>query len=118
MKIYINVKIITIRNSFHKNSIFFFKEIGKIEVIKEIKYPDIGLLTSDIPVKIIKESDDLFAIFITEKFNLCLNKREFIEILETPGVSPIYKKAKAFAKDQLAFYLIFQKSMNELCIIE
>ena len=65
MKIYINEKIVTIRNSFHKNSIFFFKEIGKIEVIKEIKYLDIGLLASDIPTKIIKEFDDLFAIFFT-----------------------------------------------------
>ena len=41
MKKYINEKIVTASNSFHKNRIFFFKEIGKIEVIKEIKYLDI-----------------------------------------------------------------------------
>ena len=60
----------------------------------------------------------IYLQFLLPKNLICLNKREFIEILETPGVSPIYKKAKAFAKDQLAFYLIFQKSMNELCIIK
>ena len=91
----------TIRNRIDKNSIFSFKEIGKTEVIKEIKNLDIkkGSLSSDIPTKIIKEFDDLFAIFITENFNLCLNKGEFPEILKIAEVTPIYKKANPFEKD-------------------
>ena len=66
----------TIRNRIDKNSILFFKEIGKTEVIKEIKNLDIKKrsLSSDIPTKIIKEFDDLFVIFIPENFNLCFNK--------------------------------------------
>ena len=44
-------------------------------------------LSSDIPTKIIKEFDNLFAIFIPENFNLCLNKGEFPEILRITGYS-------------------------------
>ena len=58
IKKYINEKIVTASNSFHKNRIFFFKEIGKIEVIKEIKYLDIWVLAGDIPIKIIKRFHD------------------------------------------------------------
>ena len=83
------------------DSIFSFKEIEKTEVIKEIKSLDIkkGSLSSDIPTKIIKEFDDLFANLITENFNLCLNKGEFTEILKIAEVTPIYKKANLFEKD-------------------
>ena len=93
--------IVTIRNRFDENSIFSFKEIGKTEVIKEIKNLDIkkGSLFSDIPTKIMKEFGDLFAILITESFNLCLNKEEFPEILKVADVTPIYKKANSFEKD-------------------
>ena len=92
----------TIRNHIDKNSIFSLKEIGRAEVIKEIKNLDIkkGLLSSDIPTKIIKEFDDLFVIFITKNFNLCLNKGEFPEILKIVELTPIYKKANLFEKDK------------------
>ena len=93
--------IVTIRNCFDENSIFPFKEIGKTEVIKEIKNLDIkkGSLTSDIPTKKIKEFDDLSATFIAENFKLCLSKGEFPEILNIAEVTPIYKKANLFEKD-------------------
>ena len=54
---------VTIRNRFDENSIVSFKEIGETEVIKGIKNLDIkkGSLSSDIPTKIIKEFDHLFA---------------------------------------------------------
>ena len=91
---------VTIQNSIDNNSIFCVKEIGKTEVIKEIKNHDIkkGSLSSDIPTKIIKEFDDLFITFITEDFNLCLNKGEFPEILKIAEVTLIYKKANPFDK--------------------
>ena len=90
-----------IRNRIDKNNIFSIKEIGKTKVIKEIKNIVIkkGLFSSDIPTKIIKQFDDLFAIFITENFNLCLNKGEFPEILKIAEVNPIYKKVNSFEKD-------------------
>ena len=48
--------IVTIRKRFDENSIFSFKEIGKVEVIKEIKNLDInkGSLSNGIPTKIIR----------------------------------------------------------------
>ena len=48
--------IVTIRKLFDENSIFSFKEIGKVEVIKEIKNLDInkGSLSNGIPTKIIR----------------------------------------------------------------
>ena len=48
--------IVTIRKRFDENSIFSFKEIGKVEVIKEIKNLDInkGSLSNGIPAKIIR----------------------------------------------------------------
>ena len=51
---------VTIRNRFDENSILSFKEIGETEVIKGIKNKK-GSLSSDIPTKIIKEFDHLFA---------------------------------------------------------
>ena len=74
--------IVTIPNLFDKNSIFSFEETEKIEE-KDIKNLDIKkeLLSSDVPTKIIKEFDNLFASFITENFNLCLNIAEIPEIL-------------------------------------
>ena len=48
--------IVTIRKRFDENSIFSFKEIGKVEVIKEIKNLDINKrsLSNGIPAKIIR----------------------------------------------------------------
>ena len=66
----------------------------------EIKNLDIkkGSLTGDIPTKIIKEFGNLFAIFITESSNPCLNKAEFPEILQIAEVTLIYRKANPFEK--------------------
>ena len=46
-----------------------------------------------------KKFCDLFAILITENFNLCLNKEEFPEIFKVVDVTAIYKKANPFEKD-------------------
>ena len=86
-----HLSTVAIRNRFDENSIFSFKEIGKTEVVKEIKNLDIkGSHSKDIPTKIIKEFNDLFATFITENFDLCLNKGEFSEIFKIAEVTPIY----------------------------
>ena len=48
--------IVTIRKRFDENSIFSFEEIGKVDVIKEIKNLDINKrsLSNGIPTKIIR----------------------------------------------------------------
>ena len=58
-------------------------------------------LFNNIPTKIMKQFGHLFAIFVTENFNICLNKGEFPEILKIVEVTPIYKKARQFGERQL-----------------
>ena len=84
----------TIRNRFHNNGTFSYKKIVKTEVIKKIKNLEIkkGSLSINIPTKIIKEFDDLFSVFITENFKLCLNKREFREIVKIAEVLQSVKR--------------------------
>ena len=113
----------SIRNRFDENSIVSFKENEKTDVIKEIKNLDIKKvsLSSNIPTKITKEFDDIFATFITENFNLCLNKGEFPEILKIAEVTPLYKKVTLFEKDNyrpISILSDISKFLRELCIIK
>ena len=84
----------TIRIRFHNNGTFSYKKIVKTEVIKKIKNLEIkkGSLFINIPTTIIKEFDDLFSVFITESFKLCLNKREFREIVKIAEVLQSVKR--------------------------
>ena len=69
--------IVTIRNRFDENSIFSFKEIGKTEVIKEIKNLDIkkGLLSSDIPTKIMEYDAIEFASYADDTTSYIYGQR-------------------------------------------
>ena len=69
--------IATIRNRFDENSIFSFKEIGKTEVIKEIKNLDIkkGLLSSDIPTKIMEYDAIEFASYADDTTSYIYGQR-------------------------------------------
>ena len=112
----------TIRNHFHNNGTFSFKKIVKTEVIKKTKNLEIkkGSLSINIPTKIIKEFDDLFSVFITENFNLCLNKK-FREIVKIAEVLQSIKRrigSRKTTSDQLALYLRSQNIIRELCIIK
>ena len=112
-----------ILNRIDKNSIITLKEIGKNEVVKEIKNLDIkiGFLSSNISTKVIKKFDDLFAVFITKSFNLQLNEAEILEILKTAEVTPNYKKANPFEKDnyrQISILSNISQNYERLCIIK
>ena len=117
-----HLSTVAIRNRFDENSIFSFKEIGKTEVVKEIKNLDIkGSHSKDIPTKIIKEFNDLFATFITENFDLCLNKGEFSEIIQIAEVTPNYKKANPFEKGNCRPVTILSnisELFERLCLIK
>ena len=111
--------IATIRNCFDKSSIFSFEEIVKTEVFKEIKTPDIkkGVLSSSIPTDIIKQFGDLFAIFITENFDLCLSKEGFPEILKLLKLLQFIRKQTISRKtttDQLAFLSNISKNYDRI----
>ena len=49
-------------------------------------------LSSNIPTKMMKEFVDLFTISLTENFNTCLNKEEFLEILKMQKLPQFIRK--------------------------
>ena len=115
--------VVTVRNCFDKNSIFSFKETVKADVIKEIKNFDIqkGSLPSDILTKIIKQFSDLFAILLPNVLiyaSIKENFKKFLKLLKL--LQPIGKQTLSRNKttELLAFYLISQKLMREVCIIK
>ena len=115
--------VVTVRNCFDKNSIFSFKETVKADVIKEIKNFDIqkGSLPSDIFTKIIKQFSDLFAILLPNVLiyaSIKENFKKFLKLLKL--LQPIGKQTLSRNKttELLAFYLISQKLMREVCIIK
>ena len=68
-----------------------------------------------------KEFNDLFATFITENFNLCLNKGQFSEILQIAEVTPNYKKVNPFEKGnyrQVTILSIISELFERLCLIK
>ena len=96
--------IVTIRNRFDENSIFSFKEIEKV----------------DIPTKIILEFDDLFATFISKILTYVWIKANFQKVLKLLKLLQFIRKQTRSRKtttDRVAFCLIFQKYLRELCII-
>lgn len=112
-----------IRNRFDKNTIFFFKKVVKTKVIKKIK--NLGIkkesLSSDIPTEIIKEFGDLFPVFVTKKFGLCLYKGEYIEIYKLMKLLQSIRKrthSRKLTTDQIVFYVTSEKYMKELRIIK
>ena len=115
--------VVTVRNCFDKNSIFSFKETVKADVIKEIKNFDIqkGSLPSDIFTKIIKQFSDLFAILLPTVLiyaSIKENFKKFLKLLKL--LQPIGKQTLSRNKttELLAFYLISQRLMREVCIIK
>ena len=47
---------------------------------------------SDIPVKLIKQNSDLFAVIICKYFNESLEKSKFPDCLKLANVTPVFKK--------------------------
>lgn len=73
----------TIRNRSDRDYSFSLQEIDKTMVIKKIRNLEIKkeLLSGNHLTLIIKEFDNLLAIYIIEKFNLYRNKGEFPEFM-------------------------------------
>ena len=110
--------VVTVRNCFDKNSAFSFKETVKAEVIKEIKKFEIqkGSLSSDIFTKIMKQFSDLFAILLPNILIFLLqNILTLLKLIQPIGKWTLSRKKTT---ELLAFYVISQKFMRELCIIK
>ena len=48
--------------------------------------------SNDIPTKVIKENDDIFATFITENFNNMIENSIFPDLIKQADIKPVYKK--------------------------
>ena len=92
--------IIAIQNKFKGGDVFYFRELEKEEIQKEIHNLNNIKASqhSDIPTKIIKSNSDIFSDFLYVSINSSI-KSLFSSCLKTADITPIYKKGKRDLKD-------------------
>ena len=92
--------IIAIQNKFKGGDVFYFKELEKEKIQKEIYNLNSNKASqhSDIPTKIIKSNSDIFSDFLYVSINSSI-KSLFPSCLKTADITPIYKKGKRDLKD-------------------
>ena len=93
--------IIAIQNKFKGGHIFYFGELEKEEIQKEIHKLNNNKASqhSDIPTKIIKSNSDIFSGFLYVSVNSSIKSSLFPSCLETADVTPLYKRGKKDLKD-------------------
>ena len=92
MKFRNHASVSTIRNAFNPRSVNFSKV--SVVILKEIN--KLGnrkaILSHDIPVKILKQSADIFGSYICHFFNVCVDKGTFPSVLKHANITPAIKK--------------------------
>ena len=93
--------IIAIQNKFKGGDVFYFKELEKEKIQKEIYNLNSNKASqhSDIPTKIIKSNSDIFSDFQYKSINSSIKSSLFLSCLKTADIMPIYKKGKRDLKD-------------------
>ena len=93
--------IIAIQNKFKGGDVFYFRELEKEEIQKEIHNLNNIKASqhSDIPTKIIKSNSDIFSDFLYVSINSSIKSSLFPSCLKTADITPIYKKGKRNLKD-------------------
>ena len=93
--------IIAIQNKFKGGDVFYFKELEKEKIQKEIYNLNSNKASqhSDIPTKIIKSNSDIFSDFLCVSINSSIKSSLFLSCLKTADITPIYKKGKKDLKD-------------------
>ena len=93
--------IIAIQNKFKGGGVFYFRELEKEEIQKEIHNLNSNKASqhSDIPTKIIKSNSDIFSDFLYKSINSSIKSSLFLSCLKTADITPIYKKGKRDLKD-------------------
>ena len=78
----------------NNTSLFSFSNISVADVKKEIRKLDPRKSTqnTDIPVRILKQSSDIFGNYICDFFNECVDKGVFPSILKNANITPVFKK--------------------------
>ena len=77
-----------------KNNKFSFEPITADDISQQIKRLDINKATqeSDIPIKLVKRSDNLIVNYLQENFNNCLKKGTFSKEFKKVAVHLTHKK--------------------------
>ena len=72
------------------------KAIDQKQIEKEILKLDVNKASqsSDIPIKVLKENNDIFSNFLCNSFNNSIKLSTFPEILKHADIPPLYKKGK------------------------
>ena len=93
--------IITTQNKFKNGDAFYFRELEKEEIQKQICNLNNNKASqhSDIPTKIIKSNSDIFSDFLCVSINSSIKSSLFLSCLKTADITPIYKKGKKDLKD-------------------
>ena len=105
--------IIAIKNNRKPNDQFSFKPVTKEMIAIEISNLKSGkaVRSNDIPPKIIKEFNNLFATFIYDNYDKALLDGTFPEDLKTAEVVPVYKKKKRTGKNYYRHFIKYFKNL-------
>ena len=98
--------IIAIQDKFKGGDVFYFRELEKEEIQREIQNlnnnnnnNNKASQHSDIPTKIIKSNSDIFSYFLYVSINSSIKSSLFPSCLKMADITPIYKKGKRDLKD-------------------
>ena len=93
--------VITIQNKFKGGDDFYFRELEKVEIQKEIHKlnNNTAFQHSEIPTKIIKSNFDIFSDFLYVSVNSSIKSSLFPSCLKAADITPCYKKEKKNLKD-------------------
>ena len=88
--------IIAIQNKFKDGDVFYFKELEKEEIQKEVHNLNGNKASQlpDISTKIIKSNSDMFSDFLYISTNSSIKSSLFPSCLKTANITLIYKKGK------------------------
>ena len=88
--------IIAIRSKCKDKGNFNFIEVDQKQIEKEILKLNVNKASqrSDITIKVLKESSDIFSNFLCNSFNNSIKLSTFPEILKHADITPLYKKGK------------------------
>ena len=93
-------RIISTRRKCEDKGNFNFIEVDQKQIAKKILKLDVNKASqsSDIPINVLKENNDIFSNFLCNSFNNSIKLSTFPEILKHADISPLYKKGKKDVK--------------------
>ena len=90
------------------------QQIKRLDINKAVR-------ESDMPTKVVKPFDNLIVVYLQENFNDRLKKGTFLKTLKRLWLIQLIKrtaKRKNQTLDQLPFFLIYLKFMNDFYMIK